>query len=181
MAVLMRAFLVATLFVSLVFVLVPARLLAWTGIPHPDGIGPWQVAGLAAVIGGAALDLWTVLIFALVGKGTPTPFDPPRRLVVGGPYRFVRNPMYVGAGVALLGVAAFYRSPAIAAYCLVLLGLSHAFIVRYEEPTLRRLFGEEYEAYRRIVPRWIPRRNTGPTPGRDPAQEPRETGKGPPP
>lgn len=157
MPVLMRALVIASLFVALVFVFVPSRLLAWTGIAVPREIGPWQVGGMIAAAAGAAIDLWTVLAFAVVGKGTPAPFDPPRRLVVRGPYRFVRNPMYVGAGIALLGAAAFCRSPALVGYCLFLLAAGHVFVIRYEEPTLRRLFGEEYEAYRRSVRRWIPR------------------------
>ena len=82
-----------------------------------------------------------------------------------GPYRFVRNPMYLGATLALVGVALFYRSVALLAYAGVFLLLMHAFAVGYEEPTLRRTFGSEYEAYRATVPRWVPRRPPRPDGG----------------
>ena len=104
------------------------------------------------------LALSCVLTFAFIGKGTPAPFDPPRRLVVQGPYRIVRNPMYMGAGMALGGAALFYRSSALAAYVVLFLLVTHLFVVWYEEPTLRGLFGAEYDAYCRRVRRWGPRR-----------------------
>ena len=111
---------------------------------------------LVAAAGGA-LALWCILTFAFVGKGTQAPFDPPRRLVRAGPYRFVRNPMYLGAGVALGGAALYYRSLALAGYLLGFLAITHLFVIAYEEPTLRRLFGQEYEDYLRSVRRWLPR------------------------
>ena len=104
-----------------------------------------------------ALALWCVLTFALVGRGTPAPFDPPRRLVVRGPYRFVRNPMYIGAAIALAGAALFYRSLPLLGYLALFLLVTHLFVCVYEEPTLRRAFGAEYEAYCRRVRRWWPR------------------------
>ncbi|HMB68821.1 MAG TPA: isoprenylcysteine carboxylmethyltransferase family protein, partial [bacterium] len=156
MSVLLRALIYGSVFVSLVFVYVPSWLLAETGVAGPAGTGPWQIGGMILSGAGAVVVLWTVLAFALVGKGTPVPLDPPRRLVVVGPYRWVRNPMYLGAGAVLLGAAAYFRSWAVVAYCAALLGAVAVFIVTYEEPTLRRLFGEEYEAYCRSVRRWIP-------------------------
>lgn len=152
-----RALTYASLFVGLVLVWVPARLLRWTGITRPSETGALFLSG--AVVGtlGAALALACVLTFALVGRGTPAPFDPPRRLVVRGPYRLVRNPMYLGAGLALVGAALVYRSVALVAYAAALLVATHLFVVLYEEPTLRRTFGEDYEAYCRRVRRWLPR------------------------
>jgi protein-S-isoprenylcysteine O-methyltransferase Ste14 len=108
-------------------------------------------------VAGAALALSCILTFARLGKGTPAPFDPPRHLVVGGPYRFLRNPMYVGAAVALTGAALFYESIALALYAGAFLLVTHAFVVWYEEPTLRATFGGEYEGYCRRVRRWWPR------------------------
>ena len=108
-------------------------------------------------VAGGAVALWCVLTFALVGKGTPAPFDPPRHLVVAGPYRYVRNPMYLGAAFALAGAAIFYRSLALLGYVSLFLLTTHAFVVLYEEPTLRRLFGQEYRAYQARVRRWLPR------------------------
>ncbi len=112
---------------------------------------------MVVALGGAAVALWCILTFVVVGKGTPAPFDPPRQLVMRGPYRLVRNPMYLGAGLALCGAAIFYRSPALLGYVLALAVITHAFVVWYEEPTLRRLFGTDYEAYRSRVRRWLPR------------------------
>jgi protein-S-isoprenylcysteine O-methyltransferase Ste14 len=100
--------------------------------------------------------VWCIVTFAWIGKGTPAPFDPPHRLVVRGPYRFVRNPMYIGGAVTLAGAALFYRSLFLLAYgCLFLLAAC-LFVLFYEEPTLRRTFGIDYDAYCRRVSRWLP-------------------------
>lgn len=108
-------------------------------------------------VAGAALALACIVTFALVGKGTPAPFDPPRRLVTSGPYRYLRNPMYAGAGLALLGAALFYESPALLAYAAAFMLIAHGFVLIHEEPALRRLFGSAYEAYCRETDRWWPR------------------------
>lgn len=157
MFVVVRAVTYATLFVGFVLVFVPARILAGAGVPAPGQLGALQGLGVGVTAAGALLALWCVLTFALVGKGTPAPFDPPRRLVVRGPYRLLRNPMYLGAGLALGGAALVFESRALAAYAGLFLLLTNLFVRLYEEPTLRRTFGEEYEAYRRQVPRWFPR------------------------
>ena len=154
MFVLIRALVYATLFIGLVLVFLPGQVLAWSGIVRPAAIGPPQIAGMIVGAAGAALALWCVLTFAVVGKGTPAPFDPPRRLVIRGPYRFVRNPMYVGAGLALAGAALFYESLAVLGYTVLFFVVTHLFVVLYEEPTLRHSFGEEYEAYCARVRRW---------------------------
>jgi protein-S-isoprenylcysteine O-methyltransferase Ste14 len=106
---------------------------------------------------GAAAALWCIFTFAFIGKGTPAPFDPPRRLVIQGPYRFVRNPMYIGAGLALAGAALFYQSWTLLLYTGLFFLATHLFVVVYEEPTLRRTFGAEYEAYCNRVGRWRPK------------------------
>ena len=147
----------ATLFVGLVLVFLPARVLSRSGFVPPDTIAVWQVGGIAVAAVGGALALWCVLTFVFVGRGTPAPFDPPRRLVVEGPYGLVRNPMYIGAGLALGGAALFYQSWPLLSYVGVFWLASHLFVVWYEEPTLRRTFGQEYEAYRARVPRWRPK------------------------
>lgn len=152
-----RALTYASLFVGFVLVWLPARLLQWTGITRPSATGPLFYSGVAVATLGAALALSCVLAFALVGHGTPAPFDPPRRLVVRGPYRLVRNPMYLGAGLALAGAALAYRSVALVAYTAALFVATHLFVVLYEEPTLRSTFGGEYQAYCRRVRRWLPR------------------------
>jgi protein-S-isoprenylcysteine O-methyltransferase Ste14 len=154
MFVLVRALTYATLFIGLVLVFVPARVLSAAGIEPPPAIGVWQVTGSIAAIVGAVMALSCVLTFAFVGQGTPAPFDPPRRLVVRGPYRFVRNPMYIGAGLALAGAALFYESFELLGYAGAFLLVTHLFVVLYEEPTLRRLFGAEYDAYCAKTGRW---------------------------
>jgi protein-S-isoprenylcysteine O-methyltransferase Ste14 len=156
MVVLIRAAVYATLFVALVLVFLPGRVLEWSGVSRPTHWGTAQVVGLVVVLLGAGLAAWCILTFAFVGWGTPAPFDPPRRLVVRGPYRFVRNPMYLGAAVALAGAALFYGSVPLLGYVGLFLIVVHGFVVAYEEPTLRRLFGSEYEDYCRRVSRWRP-------------------------
>jgi protein-S-isoprenylcysteine O-methyltransferase Ste14 len=153
---LVRAVIYAMLFVGLLLVYVPSRLLAGFGIVRPPLVGGPQIAGMIIVAIGAAIALWCILTFVFVGKGTAAPFDPPRRLVISGPYGFVRNPMYIGAIVSMLGVALFYGSLSILTYAGFIFVAAHLFVIAYEEPVLRRTFGEEYEAYCRRVRRWIP-------------------------
>jgi protein-S-isoprenylcysteine O-methyltransferase Ste14 len=157
MFVLVRAVTYAALFIGLVLIFVPARLLSWSGIVSPAAIEVPQVAGIMVGAAGAAVALWCVFTFASVGKGTPAPFDPPRRLVIRGPYHFVRNPMYIGAGVALAGAALFYESLSLLGYTGLFFVATQLFVVWYEEPTLRRTFGQEYESYCRQVNRWWPK------------------------
>jgi protein-S-isoprenylcysteine O-methyltransferase Ste14 len=159
MSVLIRAITYSALFIGLLLVFLPARVLAWSGILRPVGIGPTQIAG--ALLGGcgAALALWCIATFIVKGRGTPAPFDPPRQLVVAGPYGVVRNPMYLGAALALGGAALFYQSWALFLYCAAFLLITHLFVVGYEEPTLRASFGPAYTDYCQRVSRWIPRHN----------------------
>jgi protein-S-isoprenylcysteine O-methyltransferase Ste14 len=156
--VLVRALAYASVFIGVVLVYLPAQALSRAGISRPDRLGLPQILGAVVTVSGAALAVWCILSFAFLGRGTPAPFDPPRRLVLRGPYRYVRNPMYLGAALALAGAALFYRSGALLAYTGAFLLVMHAFVVWYEEPTLRRTFGESYEAYRRQVRRWLPSR-----------------------
>jgi protein-S-isoprenylcysteine O-methyltransferase Ste14 len=139
---------------------VPGRILERSGVVRPAELGAIEVAGLVVGAAGGALALWCILTFAFVGKGTPAPFDPPRQLVVRGPYRFVRNPMYLGAALAVCGAALFYRSIPLLAYAGLFLLATHLFVVGYEEPTLARTFGADYEAYRARVGRWLIRTPT---------------------
>ena len=115
----------------------------------------------AVCAGGALLAVWCVATFAIVGRGTPASFDPPRRLVMRGPYRVVRNPMYVGAVLALAGAALYYESGRLVGYAALFLLATHLFVAWYEEPTLDGTFGQEYEAYSRRVRRWWPWRSAG--------------------
>src|SRR6266536_268930 len=156
MFVLVRAVTYSVLFIGLLLIYLPARGLSWSGIVRPAAIGMPQVVGMVIGALGAAVALWCIFTFAVAGIGTPSPFDPPRRLVIQGPYRFVRNPMYIGAGLALAGAALFYESWSLLGYTGLFFLATHLFVVLYEEPTLRQTFGQEYEAYCRQVRRWWP-------------------------
>jgi len=114
-------------------------------------------ASLVLFFCGAIIYLWCACDFVVKGLGTPAPIDAPRVLVVKGLYRFTRNPMYVGVAAMIAGQAGYYRSASIGIYLLIVLLAFHTFVRLYEEPTLRRLFGEQYEVYCRTVPRWLPR------------------------
>jgi protein-S-isoprenylcysteine O-methyltransferase Ste14 len=116
------------------------------------------VAGGLLVVAGVALYLMCAFWgFALRGKGTPAPIDPPKKLVVEGPYRIVRNPMYWSVSFVILGEALAFRSLALAEIGCVFFGFAALFVMVYEEPILREKFGAEYEDYCRRVPRWLPR------------------------
>lgn len=152
-----RAVTYSTLFIGLFLIFLPARVLARSGLVASPTIGPAQIAGIALAAAGAIVALWCIFTFATVGRGTPAPFDPPRRLVDRGPYRLIRNPMYLGAGLAMAGAALYYRSLALLAYIGAFLLATHLFVLAYEEPTLRRTFGADYEAYCKRTGRWWPK------------------------
>jgi hypothetical protein len=123
--VLVRALAYASVFIGVVLVYLPAQALSRAGISRPDRLGLPQILGAVVTVSGAALAVWCILSFAFLGRGTPAPFDPPRRLVLRGPYRYVRNPMYLGAALALAGAALFYRSGALLAYTGAFLLVMH--------------------------------------------------------
>ena len=118
---------------------------------------PVQLFGLLLVALGAGVLATCIWEFAHRGRGTLAPVDPPKHLVVQGLYRYVRNPMYVGVTTSLMGELLIARTAALALYCGCWLAAVNLFIIGYEEPTLRRLFGASYEQYTRTVGRWIPR------------------------
>lgn len=151
--------LLAMLWFSLVFFLaLPAAILWARGrdlAPDPGAAG---VAGLVALGGLGGLLAGLVAWFVRRGRGTPVPLDPPRHLLAAGPYRYARNPMYLLYVAVAAAEALLFRSPALAAYAAALFGVAHLYVVRAEEPRLLERFGADYAAYRRRVPRWIPRR-----------------------
>jgi len=116
-----------------------------------------------AILGGlgAVLGLACAGVFISRGRGTPAIFDAPRAFVAIGPYRYVRNPMYIGGLLLLAGFGLYERSISILFLALLSFALVHMFVVFYEEPTLTRKFGSSYQEYRRTVRRWIPRWRTG--------------------
>jgi protein-S-isoprenylcysteine O-methyltransferase Ste14 len=118
---------------------------------------PAAWAALPVIAAGAALYFWCAWNFATVGGGTPGPWDAPRRVVARGPYRWVRNPIYLAALLVVLGEAWLFTSPRLLVYAGVMAACFHLFVTGYEERTLTRRFGPAYLEYRRAVPRWIPR------------------------
>ncbi len=152
-----RAITYSTLFIGLLLIYLPTRVLSWSGIVRPAAIEGPQIMGMMIGSAGALVALSCIFTFVRIGRGTPAPFDPPRLLVIRGPYRFVRNPMYIGAGLTLAGAALFYESVSLLIYGVIFLLAAHLFVLSYEEPTLRRIFGSEYEAYCHRVSRWWPR------------------------
>jgi protein-S-isoprenylcysteine O-methyltransferase Ste14 len=114
--------------------------------------------GLVLAAVGAALGATCIAAFAIKGRGTAAPFDPPREFVVTGPYRFVRNPMYVGAVATLLGTGLALGSLSIVCLSLAFFAIAHVFVLLFEEPDLARRFGASYLAYKATVRRWLPGR-----------------------
>ena len=126
----------------------PTPLQSWT---------PLHVLGVLLIAIGAVIMFWCIRDFAAKGRGTLAPIDPPRQLVVQGLYRYVRNPMYLGVLLLLLGEVAFFRSTALLQYTLIWFFLVNLIVLFYEEPSLRNRFGDSYERYRRSANRWLPR------------------------
>jgi protein-S-isoprenylcysteine O-methyltransferase Ste14 len=137
--------------------LVPWWITRWHMNPPLLGFSGFRVIGILMIAAGVAVVLDSFARFALQGLGTPAPILPTRHLVVSGLYRYVRNPMYVGVLGIILGQGLLFGDGRLFAYGVLLWLVVHVFVVGYEEPTLRRSFGSEYEAFRRNVPRWIPR------------------------
>jgi protein-S-isoprenylcysteine O-methyltransferase Ste14 len=154
---LMRALAYATVFVGVLLVLVPSRVLSIAGVPSPHIFGAQQFFGLVVVLVSAGLVLSCILAFVFIGKGTQAEFDAPRHLVIRGPYRVIRNPMYVGVTGVLAGLAVYYGSAALSIYAIAVWIAVHCRVVYFEEPSLSRSFGNEYEDYRSRVGRWLPR------------------------
>jgi protein-S-isoprenylcysteine O-methyltransferase Ste14 len=114
--------------------------------------------GFVIAILGALVALWCIATFVTRGQGTPAPFDPPRVFVATGPYRFVRNPMYIGGFGVIVGAALIMGSPAMLLLALAFLAITHAFVLLYEEPTLEDSFGSSHLHYKATVRRWLPGR-----------------------
>jgi len=145
-------------------ILIPAALVRLTrsmhvgwGLASPWHVFPVVLGGLLIVFG-LTFGAWTSALFLKFGCGTPAPWDPPRQLVIRGPYRHVRNPMIASVFFMLLGEAALFGSWVILGWFCVFLAANLVYIPAVEEPRLARRFGEDYLRYRRNVPRWIPRR-----------------------
>jgi protein-S-isoprenylcysteine O-methyltransferase Ste14 len=134
--------------------LVPYWLSGWH-LPVP--IAPWRYLGILMIVVGVIPLADSIIRFVREGRGTPEPLHPTDTLVVTGLYRYVRNPMYVGVITMIFGEVVFLANRHIAEYGAIAWVIMHLFVVFYEEPTLRRRYGADYDAYCRRVDRWIPR------------------------
>lgn len=120
-------------------------------------LGPVRVVGAVLLLAAIAFLVHAFLRFVVEGLGTPAPVAPTRHLVVGGVYRYLRNPMYVAVVAAILGQAMVLGRPILLAYAALIAAAQAAFVHFHEEPQLRRRYGAEYDAYRQAVPGWWPR------------------------
>lgn len=140
-----------------VTVLIPYWLVSSGGAGVSSSYQPLRYLGLPLKAIGSAGLLWCIWEFFSQGHGTLAPVDPPKYLVVRGPYKYVRNPMYVSVVTTLLGEAIFFMSVPVLIEAVVFIIFAHLFVTFYEEPVLRRQFGESYQRYSQTVGRWIPR------------------------
>ncbi len=131
------------------FALVPRVPQVETGFFAYLAIPLWLVGGVTI--------LWCFSDFALQGHGTPNPIDPPKELVATGPYRYVRNPIYLGVLTIIVGYFFWFKTIWMLAYAVAAFLVCHLFVTFYEEPTLKKKFGATYEKYYNSVPRWIPK------------------------
>lgn len=127
---------------------------AWIVSTDPGRGRGWSIGAVPLAIGAVVL-LWCVRDFYVSGKGTLAPWDPPKHLVVVGLYRFTRNPMYVGISLLLAGWSLLAASPWLAGYGVILAIAFHLRVLLYEEPRLRKQFGDEWFSYAATVPRWL--------------------------
>ena len=154
-----------TLFVALRATLF-ASLFLWLWTFLARAVRPWdaqlghtpewtRLPGAILMFAGGAIVLTCLVLFVARGRGTPAPWDAPRRFVATGLYRYTRNPMYLGGFALLSGYGLYEQSPSILLLACTGLVLAHLLVVLVEEPGLRTRFGPDYEAYLRTVPRWL--------------------------
>ena len=134
--------------------LIPWLLTSWRSSDPPVAVA---VVGAVLIAAGLAVLLHAFARFVMEGIGTPAPVAPTRSLVVGGLYRHVRNPMYIAVAAVIVGQALLLGRTELLVYALAFMAVVATFVRLYEEPVLRRRFGDEYERYRRAVPAWRPR------------------------
>jgi protein-S-isoprenylcysteine O-methyltransferase Ste14 len=154
---------VKLLFKNLIFtIIVPGSTAIWIPLlmlrtsPSPATNRYWFAAPLFVI--GAVLYAWTTATFALIGRATPFPADAPRKLIVMGPNRFVRNPMYLGVLSVIFAWALLYDARGLYVYGISIAVMFHLMVMIYEEPSLRRQFGDQYADYCKAVKRWTPGR-----------------------
>jgi protein-S-isoprenylcysteine O-methyltransferase Ste14 len=154
----LRTALFALLVPGAVLGLVPYVLVRSVG--RQLDLGRIHLLGLILLVPGLTVIIWCFIDFVRRGHGTPAPYDPPRRLVFTGLYKHVRNPQYVGVVLTALGEALFSGGLILLGYAALLAVGYHLFVRFYEEPTLKRIFGDDYVHYTEAVPRWLPKRRS---------------------
>ncbi len=151
---LLRATLATLLVPGTVVGLVPCLIVRPALIPSSSDLSIVSVLAILTGAVGLAFLLACIWGFALHGKGTLAPVDPPRTLVVRGLYRYTRNPMYVAVMIVLLSEAVLFRSVPVLVYAVIAMACFQLFVILYEEPKLKARFGASYDEYRKAVPRW---------------------------
>ncbi len=149
-----------TFFISivvLVLVVTPLGLVWLSNGLLTFSAGTLRFLGLAPIVVGGVFMLNMFVYFALEGRGTPAPFDPPKKLITRGLFRYTRNPGYTGAVLILIGEGTLLQSGMVFIFAALMWAMFHLFVVYYEEPQLKQKFGKTYENYLKTVPRWIPR------------------------
>jgi protein-S-isoprenylcysteine O-methyltransferase Ste14 len=139
---------------GVVAVLIPYLLTGWQMETAPVAV---RIAGAVLIALGSGFLLHAFARFVVEGLGTPAPLAPTEHLVVGGVYRYVRNPMYLAVGATIVGQALLLGQPGLLAYAAAFVAVVFSFVRLYEEPTLTEQFGASYQAYRSAVPGWLPR------------------------
>jgi len=134
--------------------LIPWSITGWRLEPTTPAL---RGIGAVMIAVGVVFLLHAFARFVVEGIGTPAPVAPTERLVIGGAYRYVRNPMYLAVGATIIGQTLFFGQPVLLAYAAAFGALVFCFVRLYEEPTLRDRFGASYDAYRHAVPGWVPR------------------------
>jgi len=146
--------LIYALSVILIFPLIFIRLNSYFSLPVYSFL-VLKILGVILILVGGVSWLYCAGLFHFIGKGTPVPTDPPKKLVIRGFYRYTRNPMYINVLILTLGYFFFFGQLMLLVYLFLLAGYFQLFITLYEEPTLKKKFGQDYEKYLKRVRRWI--------------------------
>lgn len=150
----LKATIITLLMPGTVIVLIPDFILRRSGIYEWPAVSSLTVLAALTGLAGLGVLLYCIRGFAIHGRGTLAPIDPPTILIVRGLYRYTRNPMYLAVIVVLLSEASFFSCTALLVYAAAVLTGFHLFVVLYEEPHLRSQFGQSFEEYLKAVPRW---------------------------
>lgn len=139
-----------------VLVLLPLLVAQWDRHLVAVSLGPIRWLGLVPIVVGVLLGVWSSALFVTQGEGTPSPWNPPQRFIVAGPYQYVRNPMMLGAFAVLFGEAVVAESLGILLYLCLVMGIACWYVVAIEERRLVVRFHDTYLVYKERVPRWLP-------------------------